>query len=291
MLLKIYRETTSYANLNVNNCNDTNNKKKTLCDYSDKLEKYLKSKEIRIFNYTQFNNLEKIGYGGFSVVYSSTFGGKEYALKSLNNNLYMDDKIFKQFKREIKVLYKIKKHPNIIEFYGASKDKKTGNFMMVLQFANGDLHSMNVLLNDGVALITDFGVSKQLDDNSKITSASSCLGRPAYIEPKCCIDSNYKRNEKSDIYSLGVLFWELTSGIQPFHDLSNIVIYAKIVANAREKEIPKTPINYVNLYKKCWDTEPYNRPTLEEILEELETLTEESSVKFIKNKIKANTGQ
>ncbi|RIB05339.1 kinase-like domain-containing protein [Gigaspora rosea] len=263
------------------------------------------------------------------------FGGKKYALKSLNNNLYMDDKTFKQFKREIKVLYKVK-HPNIIEFYGASKDQLTGNFMMVLQFANGgnlqeylqtkinanqykiswnelikiakeitsgldylhskkiihqDLHSMNVLLNDGVALITDFGVSKQLDDSSKISSASDCHGRPAYIEPKCCIDSNYKRNEKSDIYSLGVLFWELTSGIQPFHDLSSIVIYTKIVANAREKEIAKTPINYVNLYKKCWDTEPHNRPTLKEILKELEKLSEERSVKFIKNKIKAKTGQ
>ncbi|KAF0400212.1 kinase-like protein [Gigaspora margarita] len=71
-----------------------------------------------------------------------------------------------------------------------------------------DLHSMNVSLNDGVALITDFGVSKQLDDNSKIISASNCLVGQHILNRKCYIDSDYKSLAKSDIYSLGVLFWE-----------------------------------------------------------------------------------
>ncbi|CAG8719650.1 22358_t:CDS:10, partial [Dentiscutata erythropus] len=73
---------------------------KTINDYSNQLEDYLKGKGIKFFDYAQFDNLEKIGCGGFAVVYSAISGGKKYALKSLNNNLEIDEKTFKIFKQE-----------------------------------------------------------------------------------------------------------------------------------------------------------------------------------------------
>ncbi|PKY55929.1 hypothetical protein RhiirA4_475788 [Rhizophagus irregularis] len=56
-----------------------------------------------------------------------------------------------------------------------------------------------------------------------------------YIEPQ----RNYKRDKKSDIYSLGVLFWEITSGRPPFFK--------------KEEPIEGTLLEYSQLYQKCWD--------------------------------------
>ncbi|KAF0451492.1 kinase-like protein [Gigaspora margarita] len=148
-----------------------------------------------------------------------------------------------------------------------------------------DLHSKNILINDGKALISDFGISKQLNSNS--TSSSNTAGLPAYIEPQCYFEREpkIKRDKRSDIYSLGVLFWELTSGIPPFNHISRTNIIQKISRNEREKIIPNTPSDYVNLYEKCWSTEPDERPTLNKISIDLDKLSLET-VKFITNNIK-----
>ncbi|RIB03737.1 kinase-like domain-containing protein [Gigaspora rosea] len=262
---------------------------------------------------------------GFAIVYSAVFDGKTYALKSLNNNLGLNDKEFKQFRRELKLLYTIDNHPNIVKFYGVSRES-TGNFMLILQFANNgnlrdylrnkqiegvykiswveliqiagdianglkhlhdkhiihrDLHSKNVLLNDGRALITDFGISKHLNDTT--TSSSDKGGVPAYIEPQCYLqDGNVKRDQKSDIYSLGVLLWELTSGVPPFNDFPDRAIIIEISQNKREKTIENTPPHYVNLYTNCWSSDPDLRPKLNEVLIELKKL---ETVEFITNNI------
>ncbi|RIB14450.1 kinase-like domain-containing protein [Gigaspora rosea] len=81
-----------------------------------------------------------------------------------------------------------------------------------------DLHSKNILMDNGKVLITDFGLSKRWDDNTASGSSNNAVGVMAYVEPQCFIQNgrNFKRNENSDIYSLGVLLWELTSGIPPF---------------------------------------------------------------------------
>ncbi|CAG8835524.1 16376_t:CDS:2, partial [Racocetra persica] len=72
---------------------------------------------------------------GFAVVYSAILEGEERALKSLNNNLGLNDQEFKQFSRELILLSTIDYHPNIVKFYGVSREP-TGNFMLVLQLAN-----------------------------------------------------------------------------------------------------------------------------------------------------------
>ena len=97
--------------------------------------------------------------------------------------------------------------------------------------------------------LTDFGLScKSLE--SEITSSLNFAGVIPYFDPER-LKKGYKPNKKSDIYSVGVLLWELTSGKPPFSDLNkhgNDLIMS-IVGGTREKPIPNTPDEYVDLYK------------------------------------------
>ncbi|CAG8771809.1 5518_t:CDS:2 [Dentiscutata erythropus] len=72
---------------------------KALVDYSE-LEEYLKNIGIESFVYSQFSEIKIIGRGGSAIVYLTIFQKKKYVLKSLNNNLLLDEKRFKQIKRE-----------------------------------------------------------------------------------------------------------------------------------------------------------------------------------------------
>ncbi|KAF0465400.1 kinase-like protein [Gigaspora margarita] len=166
-----------------------------------------------------------------------------------------DEKIIKDFIDELKLLRKVSYHPNVITFYAVTKDNyghynmileyaNEGNLreylkinFTILQWtdklyiAKGlalgllflhdrgiihrDLHSKNILIHQRQPKITDFGLSKQMNENS-MTSSSIVHGMPAYIEPKCFIDHKYKRDKRSDVYSFGVILWEISSGRPPF---------------------------------------------------------------------------
>ncbi|RIB07277.1 kinase-like domain-containing protein, partial [Gigaspora rosea] len=143
---------------------------------------------------------------------------------------------------------------------------------------------MNILLHDGSALISDFSLSKKLRDSIS-TSSSGPKGIAAYIEPQYFLYDvkNIKLDKKSDIYSLGALFWELASGIPPFNRNNLSDIFTKILNNEREEPIFSTPPYYANLFNKCWSFERNLRPTSNDILTELERLSKEKTVEFITN--------
>ncbi|KAF0450261.1 kinase-like domain-containing protein [Gigaspora margarita] len=306
----------------------------TLSDYSERLEHCLNKYKIKRFDdlYLSKNNLEVVGRGGSALIYSTNFKENKYALKSFNGNIYMDDKTFKTFIKELKIFNEID-HQNIIKFYGISKVQpeenlfQTSKFVLVLQFAKGgtlrnhlkaklcndfykiswkelikiameitlglkylhgkdiihrDLHSNNILIDDDKALIADFGISKQLNDTNN--SISEIMGVLAYIDPRC-IDSNEKPDKKSDIFSLGMLFWELTSGTPPFNGYSKRAVGFKIWEKDRVKVVDNTPLDYVSLYKMCYSLEPDKRPTLDTILNKLKRLSVETTIEYIENEI------
>ncbi|CAG8617572.1 16670_t:CDS:2, partial [Dentiscutata heterogama] len=270
------------------------------------LEKYLKSKQIESFVYSQFSELTHIGAGGFASVYSATFNGQTYALKSLNNNLRFEKKEFKQFKREYANGGNLRDHLQKKQQNGVYKISWADLIRIAKEITLGldhlhkkkivhrDLHSMNVLIdndNNDRALIADFGLSKQLDSaTTGAASSTSVKGLPAYIEPQYYIryEDKVEINKQSDIYSLGVLFWELTSGIPPFKNLGRDQIPFKIAKRIREKIIDNTPLDYANLFKKCWDDEPDQRPSLDQVLDKLDKLSTEITVEFIINHINSN---
>ncbi|RIB20588.1 glycosyltransferase family 20 protein [Gigaspora rosea] len=106
-----------------------------------------------------------------------------------------------------------------------------------------------------------------------------------YTDPQLLDNDQLKHNVKSDIYSLGVLFWELTSGVPPFQRFPQKGILLEILKGKKEIPIANTPPDYISLFYKCWSFNPENRPTLDEISLILDKLSNDTSVYFIINNI------
>jgi serine/threonine protein kinase len=93
------------------------------------------------------------------------------------------------------------------------------------------------------------------------------------MEPKRLIDSKYTYTKSSDIYSFGVLMWEISSGYPPFKDHDDERSLICHISNGnRETTISDTPIEYENLYKVCWNQEPEQRPVISEILDKFKMM-------------------
>src|SRR5205814_4110508 len=86
----------------------------------------------------------------------------------------------------------------------------------------------------------------------------------SYIAPEIFRGAAFSK--ESDIYSMGMIMWELTTGCKPFanveHDTD--LIY-KIIDGKRPEITRDTPECYANLMKRCWDSDPLKRPSILEI--------------------------
>jgi serine/threonine protein kinase len=126
-------------------------------------------------------------------------------------------------------------------------------------------------VNNGRLLIADFGLSKQLIETTS-SSVANITGMIEYTEPQCYKNMNYPKDKRSDIYSLGVLFWEIASGRPPYSNRDDKSIYAlchHISSGKREEPIEDTPPAYQELYQRCWDNNPKSRPSIDEVYEEI----------------------
>ena len=98
------------------------------------------------------------------------------------------------------------------------------------------------------------------------------FGVVTYMEPKRILDPNFPHTKSSDIYSFGVLMWEISSGYPPFKDSvtknDKLALALAIKNGTCEDTIPDTPKEYEELYKICWDKEPDLRPSISKVLYE-----------------------
>jgi hypothetical protein len=93
----------------------------------------------------------------------------------------------------------------------------------------------------------------------KPNSTANMFGVATYTEPQCFKYKNYKKDKKSDIYSLGILLWEISSGYPPSSHISEIIL------GQREEPIKGTPQVYQQLYQECWDDNPEKRPNIDQV--------------------------
>ncbi|RGB22418.1 kinase-like domain-containing protein [Rhizophagus diaphanus] len=171
----------------------------------------------------------------------------------------------------------------IIRYFGISLDPKTNEYLLIMQYADGgDLQNhlknnfKNLTWNDKKKL------AFQIADGLNYLHNENILHRDLHSKNVVIHETNAKITdfdlkfpyaEPSDIYSFGVLMWEISSGYPPFKDNDNKIALAVSISNGvREVTIPDTPKEYENLYKNCWNQEPEQRPTINEILNEFERM-------------------
>jgi len=216
---------------------------------------------------------EELGAGQFGSVYHAfdLKNNDEYAIKSINmNKMNTIPKILPLIKNEISVLSKID-NPNIIrlkEFI-----QSTNNFYLVYEYCNGgtlesyinnkkylteqeaiyffqqiingfktlfthkvlhrDLKPANILLHNGILKIADFGFCKPLEDQLDLTK--TMVGSPIYMAPEILKGDNY--NMKADIWSMGVVLFEMLFGYCPYEDRT---IY-RLLTQINEKPLTIPP--------------------------------------------------
>ncbi|PKY58339.1 kinase-like protein, partial [Rhizophagus irregularis] len=120
-----------------------------------------------------------------------------------------------------------------------------------------DLHSGNILFRfGGIFNISDLGFCGPADKPLK-----SIYGNLPYIAPEVIIGK--EQTFKSDIYSIAMLMWEISSGQPPFNNYEHDYDLAMNIVNGiRPKIVPGTPLEYKNLMKQCWDADPSKRPDI-----------------------------
>ncbi|RIB01886.1 kinase-like domain-containing protein, partial [Gigaspora rosea] len=231
--------------------------------------------------------------------------GMDVALKRIKVE-EPDKKMIKAFIEELTFSRRIAPHQHIISFYGIVKDStgqynmvlqfaKDGNLRQYLEknfknlqnedkfriakeitcglaylhinnIVHRDLHTKNILVDDGKMKIADFGLARETKNEQITSNTSVAHGMPAFIEPKCIKNAKYRRDKKSDIYSLGVIFWEISSGKPPFESNTFFEIGFKVLEGKRETPVKDTPSFYVKLYQQCWDGDPDKRPEVTDVI-------------------------
>ncbi|KAF0527408.1 kinase-like protein [Gigaspora margarita] len=272
---------------------------------------------VEFNKFTFIENIGEGGFG--SVARYKWKGAElDVALKCLKVDKELSKQIIRDFIQELKLLRKVAGHKNIIAFHGITKDRD-GHYNMILDcvnegnlrkylkknssklqwkhklciardtihglmflhennIAHRDLHSMNILIDNGRPMIANFGLSKQINE-AVMTSNSKVHGMPAYIEPQCFLNEKYRRDMKSDIYSFGVILWEISSGKPPFEFCtSREFIACQIAAGVREAPIEGTPLKYIELYKKCWVAYPPQRPNADSVFKALKQFIGEQPI-------------
>jgi serine/threonine protein kinase len=207
-----------------------------------------------------------LGEGGMAAVYKAYQPGMEryVALKVLPRNYADDAQFVARFQREAKLLAQLQ-HPHILPVFdfgqaegytyivmpfiqsGTLTDQLKGSPLSLprirqiitqvgeaLNYAHArgmihrDIKPSNILIDEsGNCLLTDFGLARMVEDAVNLTSTGTIMGTPAYMSPEQ--GSGSKIDARSDIYSLGVVLFEMATGRVPYQAETPIAVVFKHV--------------------------------------------------------------
>ena len=169
--------------------------------------------------------------------------------------------------------------------YQVALDIARGLFLMHTKgILHRDIKSLNVLFDENMkAKISDFGLSV-IKTQSQITSGvkSSRFGTLLWKAPET-FSIRHKYNEKSDIYSLGIVFWEIASCQIPYSGYDEDTIKDSVKSGERLEVPDSCPMEFKNLIDACWNHDPNKRPPIGDIVDTLYEICEkENKWKFTK---------
>lgn len=240
-----------------------------------------------------------IGEGGMANVYlaEDTILNRKVAVKVLRGDLANDEKFVRRFQREALSASSLS-HPNIVEIYDVGEDD--GNFYIVMEYIEGknlkqlikkrgklslpevidimkqltdgishahdlfiihrDIKPQNMLvLDNGLVKITDFGIAIALN-STQLTQTNSVMGSVHYLPPEQAAGKG--ATVKSDVYSLGIMMYEMITGKLPFRGENAVEIALKQMKNPipsiRETD-PNVPQSVENIVLKASAKNPKNR--------------------------------
>ncbi|GES77926.1 kinase-like domain-containing protein [Rhizophagus clarus] len=267
------------------------------------------------------SNLEDIEYltvGGNSKIYSGTWKlnklSTNIALKVVKDSDDARDNIL----NELKIHHKCRNR-NIIPFYGITKSPEGDEYAMVIRHAeHGDLrnyirkffpkltwtdrvkilielskalnslhqinllhkdfHCKNILIDkDDRVFISDFGLCQQIDSETVLNGIQGVL---PYIAPEVLRNNPYTK--QSEVYSISMIMWELSSNKPPFSNrVHDVELALEVLDGLRPDIIEGTPDFYTNIMKQCWNLDPSKRPEaslLPKIFEEMMELCKDNPV-------------
>ncbi|RIB10462.1 kinase-like domain-containing protein [Gigaspora rosea] len=124
---------------------------------------------------------------------------------------------------------------------------------------HGDLHSNNILIHQDSLKLADFGLSQRIVEAPKSKSTSEVFGIIPYIDPQCFIvekqdgkSRRQKMNKTSDVYSIGVILWEISSEKPPFKDEDTATLPFRIRSGLREEPVADTNHKYITIYERMF---------------------------------------
>ena len=264
---------------------------------------------------------ELIGVGGMANVYrcTDTVDDREVAVKILKDEYLNNEEFIRRFKNESKAIAMLS-HPNIVKVYDVSfgdmiqyivmeyidgitlkeyidqqgiiewKDviHLTTQILKALQHAHEcgivhrDIKPQNImLLQDGTIKVTDFGIAR-FSDKSTRTMTEQAIGSVHYIAPEQARGN--ATDGKTDIYSVGVMLYEMLTGKLPFDGDSAVTIALMQLQSTpkRPREInPGIPIGLEQITMKAMEKLPSNRYTsAAEMLSDIERFRLNPSIVF-----------
>ena len=258
-----------------------------------------------------------IGEGGMANVYLGydTILERDVAIKVLRGDLADDEKFVRRFRREAQNA-SLLSHPNIVQIYDVGEDD--GNFYIVMEYINGqtlkqlikkrgkltpaetvdiisqltdglahahdsyiihrDIKPQNIMiLEDGMVKITDFGIAMAINA-SDLTQTNSVMGSVHYLPPEQA--SGKGSTIKSDIYSLGIMMYEMLAGTMPFKGETAVEIAMKHLKNPMpsvRKENPNVPQALENIILKATAKNTKNRyNNVREVYDDIKTCLDKS---------------
>lgn len=270
----------------------------------------------------RYEIIKTIGEGGMANVYlaNDTILDRKVAIKVLRGDLSNDEKFIRRFQREALSVSNLS-HPNIVEVYDVGEED--GQYYIVMEYIEGktlkqllkkretltlpevidimlqltdglahahesyiihrDIKPQNIMiLDNGLVKITDFGIAMALNA-TQLTQTNSVMGSVHYLPPE---QANGKSaTVKSDIYSLGILMYELITGSVPFKGDNAVEIALKHMKEkipSIRKQNPTIPQSVENIVIKATAKNPRNRyDSVKEMHDDLEVCMEKENAKKV----------